>query len=135
LEETLSSDSAEVTATLAVSRGGEHIRFIDSSKRFEGRSQEPVTDPGIWTRRSPSVEPVPWLGLAREDLYVILGGWTEDGKATFKVFVNPLVTWIWYGAAIMVVGALIAFWPDAREGSRVPVRRWLPVGEVETSRA
>jgi cytochrome c-type biogenesis protein CcmF len=123
LEETLSSDSAKVTGTLDVARGGEHVRFVDASKRFEGPGGESVTEPGIWTR-------------PQEDLYVILGGWTEDGKqATFKVFVHPLIMWIWVGGGVLVAGALIAFWPDAREERRVPVRRWLPVGEVETSRA
>ncbi len=122
LDETSSPDSAKVTGTLDVARGDEHIGTIESSKRFEGRDGEPVTDPGIWTG-------------VREDLYVILGGWTEDGNATFKVFVHPLIMWIWIGGAVLVAGSLIASWPDAREERRAPVRRWLPVGEVETSRA
>ena len=122
LTETSNANSTKVTATLDVSSGGEHLRFIDASKRFEGRSEEPVTDAGIWTR-------------PQEDLFVILGGWTEDGKATFKVFVNPLVMWIWVGGAVIVAGSLIAFWPDARAEQRVPVRRLQPIGEVETSHA
>ena len=122
LTETSNANSTKVTATLDVSSGGEHLRFIDASKRFEGRSEEPVTDAGIWTR-------------PQEDLFVILGGWTEDGKATFKVFVNPLVMWIWVGGAVIVAGSLIAFWPDARAEQRVPVRRLQPIGEVEASHA
>ena len=35
-----------------------------------------------------------------EDLYVILAGWTQDGTATFKVLVNPLVVWIWIGGVL-----------------------------------
>ena len=122
LTETSNANSSKVTATLDVSSGGEHLRFIDASKRFEGRNEEPVTDAGIWTR-------------PQEDLFVILGGWTEDGKATFKVFVNPLVMWIWVGGAVIVAGSLIAFWPDARAEQRVPVRRLQPIGEVEASHA
>jgi cytochrome c biogenesis factor len=80
-----------------------------------------VTDVGIRT-------------TPREDLYVILAGWTEDGDASFKVFVNPLIMWIWVGGGVLVAGTLIAFWPDAREESRVTERRLRPVGEVETSR-
>jgi cytochrome c-type biogenesis protein CcmF len=122
LDETSGSDSTKVTGVLDVARGDKDIGTIKSSKRFEGRDGEPVTDPGIWTG-------------VREDLYVILGGWTEDGNATFKVFVHPLIMWIWVGGGVLVAGSLIAFWPDAREESRVPARRRLPVGEVETSRA
>ncbi len=122
LEETVSSDSAKVTGTLDVARGDNHIGTVKSGKRFESSGRETVTEAGIWTR-------------PREDLYVILGGWTEDGEATFKVFVHPLIMWIWVGGGVLVAGTLIAFWPDAREERRVPVRRWLPVGEVEASRA
>ncbi len=122
LEETPGPDATRLTATLDVTRGDEYVGTIESVKRFEGRAQEPVTDAGIWTN-------------PKEDLYVILGGWTEDGAATFKVFVHPLIMWIWIGGGVIVAGALIACWPDAREERRAPVRRWLPVGEVETSRA
>jgi hypothetical protein len=31
--------------------------------------------------------------------------------ATFRVIVDPLVTWIWIGALIALCGALIAIWP------------------------
>jgi cytochrome c-type biogenesis protein CcmF len=31
--------------------------------------------------------------------------------ATFRVIVNPLVTWLWIGALISLAGALIAVWP------------------------
>ncbi|HET7507403.1 MAG TPA: hypothetical protein VFJ53_03505, partial [Solirubrobacterales bacterium] len=31
--------------------------------------------------------------------------------ATFKVIVNPLVTWMWIGGLIALAGALIAIWP------------------------
>lgn len=122
LEETSSADSTEVTGALDVSRDGKDAGTIEGSKRFEGRDGEPVTDPGIWTG-------------VREDLYVILGGWTEEGEATFKVFVHPLIMWIWIGGGVLVAGTLIAFWPDIREERRVPVRRRLPVGEAETSHA
>jgi cytochrome c-type biogenesis protein CcmF len=130
LTETADSNSARVTATLDVSRGGEHVRFVDASKRFERGGQEPVTEPGIWTRSLMGSYVIPL-----EDLYVVFGDWTEDGEATFKVFVNPLVAWIWVGGAAIVAGALIAFWPDVRAERPVPVRRRQPIAEVEASRA
>jgi cytochrome c-type biogenesis protein CcmF len=43
----------------------------------------------------------------------------ESPPATFKVIVNPLVTWIWIGGLISLAGALIALWP-ARSRRRVP---------------
>ena len=35
----------------------------------------------------------------------------DPPPADFRVNVNPLVTWIWVGGAIAVVGGLVAIWP------------------------
>jgi cytochrome c-type biogenesis protein CcmF len=43
----------------------------------------------------------------------------DDAAATFRVIVNPLVTWIWIGGLIALAGALIAIWP-ARPTRRRP---------------
>ncbi len=50
----------------------------------------------------------------------------EATRATFKVIVNPLVTWIWIGGLIALAGALIAIWPT--RGQR---RRSAGFGELE----
>jgi hypothetical protein len=39
--------------------------------------------------------------------------------ATFKVFHNPLINWLWFGGIIFILGTMIAAWPD-REGEAVP---------------
>jgi cytochrome c-type biogenesis protein CcmF len=44
---------------------------------------------------------------------------TDDAPATFRVIVDPLVTWIWIGGLIALAGALIAIWP-ARRARRRP---------------
>jgi cytochrome c-type biogenesis protein CcmF len=36
----------------------------------------------------------------------------DDAQATFKVIVDPLVTWMWIGGLIALAGALIALWPS-----------------------
>jgi hypothetical protein len=35
----------------------------------------------------------------------------EGAPATFRVIVNPLVTWMWIGGLIALAGALIGLWP------------------------
>jgi cytochrome c-type biogenesis protein CcmF len=42
---------------------------------------------------------------------------SEGGSATFRVIVNPLVTWIWIGGLISLAGALIALWPVRRRSA------------------
>ncbi|MEM9069429.1 MAG: cytochrome c-type biogenesis CcmF C-terminal domain-containing protein [Myxococcota bacterium] len=52
----------------------------------------------------------------REDLYVIMSTVDPDTRrATFRVVVRPLVVWIWIGGLILVLGAVIAMWPRARD--------------------
>jgi cytochrome c-type biogenesis protein CcmF len=52
-----------------------------------------------------------------EDLYIVLAGLEADGVAAFQVLVNPMVTWLWIGGLVLLVGTLIAAWP-ARKGRR-----------------
>jgi cytochrome c-type biogenesis protein CcmF len=41
------------------------------------------------------------------DVYVVLAGTNSDGSASFRIYVNPLVTWIWAGGAIIILGVLL----------------------------
>jgi cytochrome c-type biogenesis protein CcmI len=47
---------------------------------------------------------------------------TDRSPATFKLIVDPLVTWMWIGGLIALAGALIALWP-ARSRRRGAVVR------------
>jgi cytochrome c-type biogenesis protein CcmF len=60
--------------------------------------------------RAQALEQVSKLqGLAAEN--VAKTYLTDTAPATFKVIVNPLVTWMWIGGLIALAGALIAIWP------------------------
>jgi cytochrome c-type biogenesis protein CcmF len=37
----------------------------------------------------------------------------KSPAATFRLIVNPMVTWIWIGGIIGLGGALVALWPSA----------------------
>ncbi|MHB8611566.1 MAG: heme lyase CcmF/NrfE family subunit [Candidatus Dormibacteraceae bacterium] len=62
------------------------------------------------------------------DVYVVLAGANSDGSAAFRVFVNPLVSWIWAGGAIIIFGVLLG-----NLGERAPaveaVRRRVPAAQ------
>lgn len=47
---------------------------------------------------------------------------TDDAAAIFKVIVNPLVTWMWIGGLIALMGALLALWPARGRRRGTPVR-------------
>jgi cytochrome c-type biogenesis protein CcmF len=48
-----------------------------------------------------------------EDFYVIMINWeaTSSNAATFRVYLNPLINWIWAGGLVFVLGTLVAAWP------------------------
>ena len=54
----------------------------------------------------------------REDLYVLYEGRDPDGAALFRIYVNPLVMWVWIGAWVLTIGTVIAILPDRRERLR-----------------
>jgi cytochrome c-type biogenesis protein CcmF len=50
-------------------------------------------------------------GSFNEEVYVILAGWERDGMtASFQVYINPLINWIWLGGIVLILGFLVAFW-------------------------
>jgi cytochrome c-type biogenesis protein CcmF len=53
---------------------------------------------------------------AGDDMYAILAAYDARSRAwaTLQVKVIPLVSWLWAGGAVVLVGALIAALPPAR---------------------
>src|SRR5690606_23469028 len=68
---------------------------------------------------SPTTE-VALLHSVRDDLYLVVGSINPDTKvASLQIHLNPLVSWIWLGALVLVFGSFICMWPElAPEESR-----------------
>ncbi len=93
-------------ATLTVSQDGQPIGVLHPTQDYFIAQQQPMTVPAV--RRS-----------LIEDLYATLHGWEEGGAtATFKVYVEPLVNWLWLGGVVFVLGTLVAAWPDPATDDR-----------------
>ncbi|MHB8659516.1 MAG: heme lyase CcmF/NrfE family subunit [Solirubrobacteraceae bacterium] len=60
--------------------------------------------------------------LTGEDLYLVADQINRDGSVYFKVWVKPLVNFIWLGGLVFVLGSLVAMWPDAVEQRRLAAR-------------
>jgi cytochrome c-type biogenesis protein CcmF len=60
------------------------------------------------------------------DVYVVLAGTNPDGSASFRVFVNPLVTWIWTGGVILILGVVLGNVGE-REAALELARRRIPI--------
>jgi len=52
----------------------------------------------------------------KQDIYSVFSGYdTKTKSASFKIMINPLVSWVWIGSYIFVLGTLIALWPNRRK--------------------
>ena len=89
-------------------RDGKNLGELYPRRDYFYESQQPMTIPGV-------------RSTMEDDVYVILVDWQpiSTRQATFKVFRNPLVSWLWVGSLVLILGAIIAVWPSPeREPSR-----------------
>jgi cytochrome c-type biogenesis protein CcmF len=93
-------------AILDVFHNGKKITQMTPERRFDNASQQPQTMVAIHSTLA-------------ADLYVVYEGSNPDtGKPILKVFLNPLVNWIWIGVAIVIFGTAIALVPPLLPGTR-----------------
>ena len=110
-------------AVLDVYENGEYLGQLAPRIDYYYDSQQNMTIPG---QRS----------TMRDDLYVLLVNWepTTSAGATFKIYVNPLVNWLWLGSLLFLAGVVIAAWPE-REAERAAVKARARVPQKQTSAA
>ena len=64
-----------------------------------------------------------------EDLYVVPSENLADGKVGFRLLVNPLMWWMWVAGPVLVLGTLVALWPQPSPvRARAPVASQIPAG-------
>jgi cytochrome c biogenesis factor len=86
---------------------------------LEGRAGREVKTPSTEVAIHASLSPLAPARLG-EDFYVI-PLWVDPatGQANFRVFINPMVNFIWLGGLILVLGAHLSVLPDSRERKRL----------------
>ncbi|MGH2521333.1 MAG: heme lyase CcmF/NrfE family subunit [Anaerolineales bacterium] len=116
-------DGRQVTrATVSVIRDGRVVAQLHPRRDYYYETQEPMSIAGLHPSiNSKLFDTGQFLrAIPEADFYVLLVGWEPIGAdgATFKIYYNPLVNWLWSGTLIFIVGTLIAAWPDVAEARR-----------------
>ena len=109
------SNRTEFTSTVQVFRDGALLDTIRTKRAFYPSFNMAATTAAI---RSTPVE----------DLYVVPSENLADGSVGFRILVNPLIWWMWVAGPVMVLGTVIALWPQkirAPAPARPP-RRFAP---------
>ena len=91
-------------ATLDVYKNNKLIDELEPRRDYYNINQQRMTIPDVYS-------------TLEGDLYVLLIDWkpVEQQQATFKVYLNPLINWIWIGGFLFILGTLVATWPDQRD--------------------
>ncbi len=98
-------------ATVEIYQGDQLLKTVHPKREFYQNTQQTMTIPALRSTMA-------------EDVYVLLTGWESGGAtATFRVYINPLVNWLWLGGLIFVVGTLVAGWPDFEAERRMVMPR------------
>jgi len=100
-------------AVVTVYKNGDAVGELYPRRDYYYESQQPMTIPGVRST---------W----EDDFYVLLVDWQPVSTigATFKIYHNPLVNWLWIGGLVFILGTLIAAWPDKDpDTSRVSASR------------
>jgi cytochrome c-type biogenesis protein CcmF len=105
--DTKESDKETITSQLQVWYNGQLQTYIYPGRiMYHNYGDQPA-----------SLIPINTFGLT--DLYVVLTDWSGAAQATIRVFVNPLVSLVWYGGVLMLIGGVICWWPERRRALAV----------------
>jgi cytochrome c-type biogenesis protein CcmF len=88
-------------AVMSIYKDGTFVGQVFPRRDYYYESQQPMTIPGLHS-------------TMLEDVYVILVDWQPISAigATFKLYHNPLVNWLWVGSIMIIFGTIVAAWPD-----------------------
>ncbi len=88
-------------AIIDVFKNGRQITTMYPERRFYKASEQTAT---IVANHS----------TLREDLYLVYTGRNQDTqRPIIRAHLNPLVSWIWSGANILLIGIIVALFPNA----------------------
>jgi len=99
------SVKTRVIAQLGVYRDGKRVWTGRPEKEFYKGQNQPVSEVDV-------------LSSIVEDVYLILADFREDESATIKVYLNPMVSWMWTGGWVIAFGTMVCMWPDRLEQRR-----------------
>jgi cytochrome c-type biogenesis protein CcmF len=100
-------DHLTTWASIAVYRDGTYLTTLEPHTNQYLGSGQTAAVPALRT-------------TLREDLYLVLFWWSQDGFASVKVIVNPLINFLWLGGLTLLAGGTIALWPPP-SAVRAPV--------------
>lgn len=88
-------------AVVNLYKEGGFVRQLYPRRDYYFEARQPMNIPGLYS-------------TIESDVYLRLVDWepVSAQSATFKVYLNPLVNWVWLGGLVFILGTLVAAWPE-----------------------
>ncbi|MDI3340560.1 MAG: heme lyase CcmF/NrfE family subunit [Sphaerobacter sp.] len=113
LDNRVTREGQQVAAVVDIAKNGEPRGTVETLRFFyRNYENQPTARMGIKT-----------IGI--DDVYLVLDQWDENGTVGLRAYINPMVSWIWVGGAVYVLGMITVLWPapqPVRRGATRPVR-------------
>lgn len=117
IEELANGDDMLYSVTFDVAKGGESVGSVSPAVQLVQSTQQQKLVASV-------------IGFPTEDLFVVYRGVNMDGAFSLDVRVNRLISFVWAGFGLLVVGAVVALFgkraksaPGARGAAAVPCGR------------
>ncbi|MBI5299483.1 MAG: heme lyase CcmF/NrfE family subunit [Deltaproteobacteria bacterium] len=94
----------EIIARTEIFKNEKPLSLLNPKLNFYANNREPIGSPAVYS-------------TITSDIYLTLMAFEHDKfQATFRVMVNPAVSWIWVGGGFIMIGVLISLlWPKIEE--------------------
>jgi cytochrome c-type biogenesis protein CcmF len=102
-----SANTRRYVASVALYKGPSPVALLQPEKNFHYSIGQYVTEVAI-------------RSTLTEDVYIALDWPEQDGLATFRLAVYPLVSWLWIGTGLLLGGTLISLWPSSSAMKELP---------------
>ncbi|WP_276916644.1 heme lyase CcmF/NrfE family subunit [Parvibacter caecicola] len=96
------------TVTFDVYRDGQYVGQVSPSREMSATTMQTKSNAGV-------------IGFPLEDLFVVFSGITDEGSIVMEAKVNPLISFVWAGFGMLILGTLTALFasrrPQAKTGA------------------
>ena len=95
------------------------IKYSDRSELFHdlkvtknNKSQDIISWQAFYPKQNVTTVRAAIISTLLHDVYIISTETTENEEVVFRMTINPLIWWMWLAGPILILGSLIALWPE-----------------------
>ena len=95
------------------------VQYSDRSELFhdlkvekDNKTEDIVSWQAFYPKQNVTTVRAAIISTLLHDVYIISTETTENEEVVFRMTINPLIWWMWLAGPILILGSLIALWPE-----------------------